>query len=189
MASPPVRAFVALELPDPIRSEVAALIARAQQQAPVPLPWVAAEKLHLTLAFLGACASAALARLEGTLAQRLAGHRPVALALGGPGLFPGPQRPAVLWVGIDGEGLAALQGAVAGACREAGLPLEDRPFVAHLTCARVRTRGPPGALAAFWSAQRVPRAGWVQQQVSLMRSDPGPGGTVYRATSRVALDG
>jgi 2'-5' RNA ligase len=183
-----VRAFVALELPEPVRQALAALVARARLDAPGTLSWVAEEKLHLTLAFLGACAPERLEVLARHLETRLAEEPALPLSLATPGLFPGPARPAVLWVGVGGgERLALLQQRVERLCDGAGLPVEVRPFVAHLTCARVRRQGPAGALAAHWLPLPVDPTRWAQSSVSLLRSDPGPGGARDSAMATVAL--
>lgn len=98
---------------------------------------VAREKIHLTLAFLGAIDAAALERARG-IGSRLR-FEPFDLVLDRVGSF----RPArVAWAGFTqvpeplrevAEGLAVL---LCGA----GIELEDRRFVPHVTLAR-RIRG------------------------------------------------
>ena len=64
---------------------------------------------------------------------------PFTLSLTGPGCFPQRQRPRVLWVGLAPEAhLTQLAVAVQGAILACGLPVEERPFSAHITLARLR---------------------------------------------------
>ena len=128
-----MRLFIAIELPAEIKS------ALSQLRRDLPgARWVAAEKIHLTLAFLGEVEEAQVAQLAAELARI---HLPpFTLALTGPGCFPHRQRPRVLWVGLAPQPLLTqLAAAVQGALLVCGFPLEERPFSAHLTLARLKS--------------------------------------------------
>ena len=123
------RAFVALTLPEPIRSEL------VLTQMALPLPRrVPPGNLHLTLAFLGELTHPALDEVHGALsALRAPGFD---LRLRGLGLFGG-KRPRNLHAGVVPEpALEHLQAKVVRAVRNAGVPLEARRFVPHVTLAR-----------------------------------------------------
>jgi 2'-5' RNA ligase len=143
-AERPLRLFVALDLPDDVRATLAGLGAAADQDVWRP---VAAEALHLTLAFLGARPPGDVAAIEPVLAAEAGGPAP-RLALAGALLLP-PRRPRVLTVGLDDpEGtLAGLQARVSAGLAQAGVYTpETRPFRAHVTVARLRPRArAPGA--------------------------------------------
>jgi 2'-5' RNA ligase len=79
------------------------------------LRWVRAESVHITLTFIGEVAESQ--PVEDALARcRPANTR---LELGGLGLFPGPRRPSVFWMGcVDPEQeIGRLQAEVAHALR------------------------------------------------------------------------
>jgi RNA 2',3'-cyclic 3'-phosphodiesterase len=109
--------------------------------------WLKPEDLHLTLHFLGSVEPEA----EGILWA--------ALGQGGLGIrceqpfdrfhhFPTPERPRVEAVGAA-EAVSSLQDlwvALAVRLKEAGLPVESRPYVPHVTLARFRTAPPLEAL-------------------------------------------
>jgi len=184
---PRVRAFVALELPEQVRGELARVI-DITAGLPGKLALVPPEKLHLTLAFLGPREPERLERLGDALRVIARAHSGFELELGGPGVFPAPTRPSVLWIGLrQSPALHGLQAAVDAACRAHGWILEDRAFQAHLTCARVKFAGPSGALASAWQRIEVTPVRWRADSLSLMRSDSGPGGARYTAIARLPL--
>jgi 2'-5' RNA ligase len=139
-----LRLFVGLRVGPAARAPLAREAARwAREDAalrPTPEP-----DLHLTLAFLGATAPSRVPALGAALAPIAARHAPLPVSYLGLGAFPSRQRAHVLWVGVESEpasALALLAGDVHGALRTLGMRLEERPFHAHVTLARVR-RGAP----------------------------------------------
>ncbi len=97
------------------------------------------------------------------------------LRLAGGGRFGPPRRPQVMWVGLDGDvrPLTDLARALADAARALDLPVEDRPFRAHLTVGRWRPRQPAdGALPSLLADYRG--AAWPVTKVRLLESHLGP---------------
>jgi RNA 2',3'-cyclic 3'-phosphodiesterase len=147
------RLFVALDLPD------AVVEALATWRAPLlrgsdELRAVAPEALHVTLCFLGAKPEAAIAPLAELVQECAAGAAGgvAGLAFGEPLWLP-RRRPRVLAVALeDRHGqLAALQARLVERLAEGGWhDPETRPFLPHVTVARVRDRAAPPvrALAA-----------------------------------------
>lgn len=99
---------------------------------PVPPPnW------HVTLRFVGHIDQVPYERWLAALDQApLPG--PFEVRVGGFGAFPRPARATVLWLGVEGDGLASLAAVVDDAAAAASLGHEERPFRAHLTLARIR---------------------------------------------------
>jgi 2'-5' RNA ligase len=134
----PVRAFVALKLGDEIESAIAQLI--DELRAPDDgVRWVARRNLHLTLKFLGSAVDAAklppFARALDAIAARTP---PLELRASGTGAFPDLRRPRVVWVGIEGDGLADLARRIEQAAAEFGFERERRPWSGHVTIGRVK---------------------------------------------------
>ena len=144
----PVRGFVAVLLPDGVRSRLAATAAELRARAP-GLAWVRAENLHLTLRFLGDVGARGARARAGGGPGRSDGDGPFHRSRsGGLGGFPSTRAPRVVWAGVvaGGEGLRALHAALDAALVARGIPGEGRAFHPHVTLARARDpRGGRGA--------------------------------------------
>ena len=120
------------------QKRIAAVIDRGEKA----LTWVAVDRMHLTLVFLGEVPDVLAARLVEAMAAPIV-HPPFEIAIGGIGVFP-PERarkpPRVLWIGVahGAEPTIALQQAVVARLAAAGASIEDREFHPHLTLARWR---------------------------------------------------
>jgi 2'-5' RNA ligase len=129
---------------------------------------VAADNLHLTLAFLGSVDAGARACLE-RAAEALRGE-PFTLRFDRAGWFP---RPKVFWLGCPDTPapLAALVEGLRSAQRGCGLEPEARPWAAHLTLARKVARRP----------RPLPFAPveWPVARFALVESHTGPEGVRY----------
>ncbi|MES1241658.1 MAG: RNA 2',3'-cyclic phosphodiesterase [Acidobacteriota bacterium] len=148
-----MRLFVALEVPEAVRRELARRVAGLRERLP-RARWVDPEMVHLTLLFLGETPADKVPALSAKLREAFANHPPMTLRLSGGGTFP-PKRPArVAWVGLDApEELAAVQAdAVAAAVEAVGFEPEDRPFKSHVTLARCEPNWPRDAAEKFAAA-------------------------------------
>ena len=138
-----VRAFVALEIPEPIGGTLALYLDLCRAAAPA-FRWVPPASLHLTLRFLGSVSPDVLDGLRSGLG-RLDG-RAFRLRLDGIGTFGGRAAPRVIWIDLreGAEQAAALAALVETACQAAGMEPEARRFRGHVTLARARAaRGSP----------------------------------------------
>ena len=123
-----------------------------------------AEKIHLTLAFLGEVAaerSAEVAAAGGALRVR-----PFELAFDILGWFRGAR---VAWIGCSQPAveLLHLQAALAADLRDRGFVLDDRPFAPHVTLARKIRRSVPRT--------SIPPIAWPVREVALVQSGEGTG--------------
>ena len=103
---------------------------------------------------------------------------PMTLRLAGAGRFGSTRRPQVFWAGLDGDVRAVTELArrLADAARALHLPVEDRPFRAHLTLGRWRHRQPAdGGLPERLADYRGPA--WPVTEVRLLESHLGPAPT------------
>ncbi len=126
------RLFVALDLPKPVGWRLGQLIA----SPPRGVRSVRPVQVHLTLHFLGDVADSTHAVLTDALAS--VAHAPFALEIRGTGVFPARGRPTVLWAGVaDSAPLTALHAAIGDALESCGVAIERRPYVPHVTLARL----------------------------------------------------
>src|SRR6186713_1702093 len=139
-----MRLFIAVELDERVRSEAGRVVdmlrRRAASLAPrARLTWVTADRMHLTLRFIGAADEARLAELHRALEPPVE-TPPFTLSVEGTGAFPSKGPPRVLWAGLQ-EGrdhLLVLERELTARLSAIGIPPEDRPYSPHLTLARVR---------------------------------------------------
>ena len=186
-----MRLFFAAELDDTIAQELESAITPLRALEP-GLAWVAPEKRHLTLRFLGDVDEESLPTLLQLTDRLAATHRPFDMELGGIGGFPNVRRARVLWCGVEQEPrLELLHHDLELALETAGYELEGRPFRPHVTVARVRApldveRGRALARAArkiaFSATQHV-------AALTLFDSVLGPSGARYRRVHAATLGG
>jgi 2'-5' RNA ligase len=134
--SPQARLFVALDLPDAVREQIAAWQAEALSD-PALRP-MRADSLHVTLCFLSHHPEKAIPRI-GALLEQLE-PRPVELRFE-PDSSPIPKgRPRLYAIGGRSESAAALQAELAERLSAEGFyEPEKRGFWPHVTVARVRS--------------------------------------------------
>jgi 2'-5' RNA ligase len=177
------RLFVALELPDAAREALDRWRASAVSGMP-GLRLVRPEDLHATLCFLGSRPVGEIEQIAAACGV-VAGEPPLESSFGEPLWLP-RRRPRVLAVSLqdDGGALARLQSTLSAALIAGGwYAPESRPFLAHVTAARVAgdARVRPLALAA-------PPAGAIRcSRVTLYRSRLSPGGARYEPLTAVEL--
>ena len=184
------RTFLALELPDTIKTVLRRRIERLAHALP-DVRFVDVAGLHLTLAFLGELDNAQLAAVTDAAEETASAHAPFTLRLARLGTFGSPRSPRVIWVGLAGEvaQLGALQSSLAEALAARGFPREARPFAPHLTLARIKKPLSDDALAALARLQGepAPDATWLADALSVMKSELLRPAARYTALSRWPL--
>jgi 2'-5' RNA ligase len=129
---------------------------------------------HVTLRFLGEVDPE---RQEAALS---AGRRaamlgaPFEMALESIGYFPDGRRPHTLWIGTGAGGtqLVTLARQLTDELAKEGFAAEERPFVPHLTIARIKGRLSSRTLDALHGAMRPPECRLIVESFALMESRP-----------------
>jgi RNA 2',3'-cyclic 3'-phosphodiesterase len=177
------RLFVALELPPDARDALdrwrTAALAGASG-----LRLVRGEDLHATLCFLGSRPSGEIDEI-GAACGVVAGEPAVESAFGEPVWLP-RRRPRVLAVSLEDAGgaLARLQAVLSAALVAGGwYAAESRPFLAHVTVARVARDARVEAL----SLPGLPSGAVACSRVTLYRSRLSPAGARYEPLTVVEL--
>lgn len=183
-----VRTFVAVEVPEEVRSQIHQAMEPLRQALP-GVRWVAGQNLHLTVKFLGNLERERLDRVLSVTSQKAEAFGPFALSFSGLGAFPNERHPRVVWVGVaEGSGpLTALQGAIEAALVEAGFPKEDQPFRPHLTVGRARSKQPIRGAEEALRRVGVRSDARMVDCITVFGSDLTPQGPVYTALGRYRL--
>jgi 2'-5' RNA ligase len=188
-----IRAFVALELPEGVRRELAGL-QKQLAEAGKGVKWVRPEGIHLTLKFLGSVEEDRIEAITQAMEAAAASCGALRLKLKGVGAFPGLARPRVVWVGLvgDTERLGLLQRELETRLAALGWAPEARPFAPHLTLGRVKepVRGKSPLAEAILRLSGVePEGDFEAAELVLFRSELKPGGAVYTKLRSVRLRG
>ncbi len=184
-----MRLFVAMDIPEDVRSAIGVLIARLRplcQNA----RWVRVEGVHVTLKFIGETPPEKAEAIKSGLAA-IPPRAPISVDFRGLGFFPNERRPRVLWAGVEaGHELAALADAVDIALAPLGIPKEDRAFSLHLTLARFESpRGLDALHAAIQKAGPVEFGRSLAQEFHLYQSVLKRGGAEYTRLSTFSFSG
>jgi RNA 2',3'-cyclic 3'-phosphodiesterase len=138
-----IRCFIAIELPEELKRELAKLQSQLKAANQASVKWVDTRGIHLTLKFLGNVDVNRIPAIVKTIAQSRQGIAPFHLEVAGTGVFPGPKQPRVAWVGLRGDVqiLLRLQERIESALVPLGFASEARSFTPHITLGRVRPEG------------------------------------------------
>jgi len=102
--------------------------------------WVNPGSIHLTLKFLGHTPKDITDDINKVISKVVSKHSNIVLNINGTGCFPIPEKPRVLWLGVDGEVklLQALVKEINVELEKMGFPIDEKEFIPHITFARVK---------------------------------------------------
>lgn len=182
-----IRAFIAVTLAPAVGEEIAKIQA-VLKDAQGDIRWTRIEGMHLTLKFLGDITQAQVEPILTALRATLSNQPSFPVQANGLGAFPHLKRPKVLWAGLRGEGLVALQEKVESALVTLDFPREERGFTPHLTLGRVRSlRGWEQVLAVVRKHEQIQFGKSVVDHITLYQSTLRPDGAVYSPLGTVPL--
>ncbi len=190
----PIRSFIAIELPEALKAELSRLQAQLKSGEQPGVKWVDPYHIHLTLKFLGNVVPNRLDEITIAMAAAVPEIAPFNLEVSELGAFPNLRRVQVVWLGISGEvdKLKQLQQNLEVSLAALGFTPESRPFVPHLTLARMRDQVNPdqrqsmGQLIANTSFKTTTNNIKVES-ISLMRSQLTREGAIYSQISSARL--
>lgn len=201
-----IRTFLAVELADDLRNQIALiqqdLRQRLLRDSPqdIRITWVQPSSIHLTMKFLGDTDEHLIEPLREAIERAMTGHRIVHIPIERLGIFPRLQQPRVLWVGPseqweqgdDAMRLTALHRVVEDCCSSLGFAPEGRPLSPHLTLARIKEgeRHVGQALATSGAMDRPISLGSLTvESIVLIKSELRPTGSVYTKLWEVRMGG
>jgi len=189
-----IRSFIAIELPDELKTKLDQLEAQLKSGQQLPVKWVNPDSIHLTLKFLGNIAADRTGEITRAMEEAARTVPPFYLEVKGMGVFPNLRRVQVAWVGIAGEvaKLVELQQRIDSNLARLGFAPESRPFTGHLTLARMRDQASPDERQRFGQLIAETRFEedytFTVEAINLMRSQLGRTGAVYSRIGLVRLE-
>ena len=193
-----IRAFLAVQLSEPLRATLAGIQSDLKRRMTydlsreVSMSWVRPASMHLTVKFLGDIDEGLVTPLHDAIADSLRQHPAMQIPLDGLGVFPRLQQPRVLWIGPSEQWeqseeamkLQKIHRSIEVCCGLLNLAPDTRPLSAHLTLARIKA-------GHHRAGQALARSGVMDRPVALnslpvdaitlMRSELKPTGSVYTA--------
>lgn len=180
-----IRAFIAIDLSPDIQRQLDEVLQNYRAQLPnIPIRWVAAANIHLTLKFLGDVSLSNLNILTEMIQKEVSNHHQFDISVGGSGAFPNMRQPRVVWIGVEAPPeLTAIQNGIEMTTARLGYIREERAFSPHLTLGRVSRNATSQDVKAISKALETTRVGFLGatcvEEVHLYRSDLQPSGAVY----------
>jgi 2'-5' RNA ligase len=188
-----MRLFVACETGPAVADAAAALIvnlqARVVRLAPhARLTWVAKERLHFTVRFIGQIDPGQLPALRDALSMPLR-LPPFDAVVQGVGVFPDRRPPRVIWAGLrSGASEMATLAHQVNARIEALVGGDPAPLRPHLTLARVKEPQGLRAQALLAGLEDVPLGVTRVDAVTLFESRQSGSGLQYLPLVKTALE-
>ncbi len=176
------RIFTAIDISDQTRTKVADYIEYLRGEFPqVRVGWERAEKLHLTLKFLGDIDESQLENLIEAVenaAKQISNFR---LQISETGVFPSKRNARILWLGVrgDAENLQKLNKILEIECEKAGFAKEKRDFKAHLTIARLREPHKSKELVQKHLENEFEAVEFETKEITIYESKLLPKGSIY----------
>ena len=180
-----IRAFIAIDLSAEIQQRLDEVTHNYKNQlANIPIRWVPAVNIHLTLKFLGDVSLSNLNMLMDMIQAEVSSHHQFDISVGGSGAFPNNRQPRIIWVGVEAPAeLAAIQNGIEGTTGRLGYTREERAFSPHLTLGRVSRNATSQDVKLISKTLDTARIGFLGatcvEKVHLYRSDLQPTGAVY----------
>jgi RNA 2',3'-cyclic 3'-phosphodiesterase len=173
-----MRAFVAVDLP----------------ALDGPVPDGLRPEDHVTLQFFEELPVERVPAVVAAMSEAASASGPFELEIRGVGAFPTTRRPRVVWagVGIGSPELRAVVDRLRTALSARGFPMESRPFIPHLTLARIRSLRDAAWAQRFLTEPEHSTRVWARGKVSevvLKESELLPTGARHTIRERVALRG
>jgi 2'-5' RNA ligase len=184
-----IRSFIAFDIDS---EEILREVSKVQKklaESGGDLKLVASSNIHLTIRFLGSISSSDVDRIFHEMEE--VAFSPFDVEVSGVGVFPSPNRPRVIWAGLQ-KGADEL--------RDIFLQLEprlqslgftpERRFSSHLTLARVRSARNSTQLINFITLLKNHRFGLLRlSSLKLKKSVLTPKGPIYSTLREVSDEG
>lgn len=188
----PARLFVAIDVGDAVRAEVARVIKILGDRmeaatTPPKITWVKPAALHLTLRFIGEVEETAVPAVCDRLAPPV-NMSPFVVEWRGLGAFPSARHPRALWLGVI-AGAAQLGALEAEVSRRltGSVDLEARPLLPHLTLGRIKMTGAGVEWPKALQAVEVRGVQSLVDRITLFRSELSSRGPHYTGLTSAPL--
>jgi 2'-5' RNA ligase len=185
----PLRLFVAVDVPEDVKTALAGAVAPFRDRIPGGR-WTRSDGWHVTLKFLGSTWPRLVEEVRRAVRAAAQATGPFQTNLTQVGVFPSPGRARVVWAGLaDPQGRFSQIVTQLDDLLEEDFAPENRAFTPHLTLARLN---PPRKVTEFAPdlvGAAVPSRPFVVDRLVLYRSHLSPHGARYEPLASEPLEG
>lgn len=185
------RIFTAIDISDETRLKASNYLEKLKSEFPnVRVGWDKAEKLHLTLKFLGDINEIQLENLSEAVADTARQTSNFEIQIAETGVFPSKRNARVLWLGVrDDQGsLLKLNEMLEEQCSKRGFAKETRAFKAHLTIARLREPQKSAELIKKHLSENFDAEKFTVSAISIYESQLLKSGSIYSIVSKHKIE-
>lgn len=176
------RLFIALKLPQEIREEIAS-ITRSIYKGTENKHWEPAEKLHLTVKFLGNVDENRTNDIIESFTDAFSGIRMIRTSYDKFGFF----LPKILWLGLNTEEhLFRLVDKIEENFSKLGFEKEKRKFKSHITLLRMK-EGPDREFINAFREYKFPETEFYIIEAAVIKSTLRPTGSIYTDIQKIIL--
>jgi 2'-5' RNA ligase len=179
------RAFIAIDLSEELIRKIHEISTGLHERlGDLPVRWIPAENVHLTLKFLGDVSETNVERLAEIIRRVAQAHDCFEISVGSLGVYPNARRPRVIWLGVEApQALLSIQRGIDQETSRLGYETKEQDFSPHLTIGRVSRGADYRELKAISGSLEAETVGFLGaarvEQVNLYRSDLKPTGAEY----------
>ena len=176
------RIFVAVDISEEARRAVKKYISELKREFPnVKVGWEKAEKLHLTLKFLGDSDEKQIGKIFEIAENISKSNSVLKLQIANPNAFLASRNAQVLWLGVDGdvEKLQKINSVLENECEKLGFK-KNKKFKPHLTIGRIRELKNSDDLVRKHLENKFEPAEFEVASIVFYESKLQPTGSVYR---------
>lgn len=145
---------------------------------------VETDNFHITLYFLGDQSEERVKKISQAAERAVDGWRKFNLTLDGLNAFPCKKFPRILVLNVKGGDLQNLRHRLGRELKTAGIEIDERPWHAHITLARIAS----GEISfAELEKIKIPAIEWPVASAELMQSHLNEAGAKYKIIKTFAL--
>lgn len=176
------RIFVAIDISEDARRVTEKYISELKTEfSNVKVGWEKAEKLHLTLKFLGDLNEIQIGSLFEIVQNISKSNSNLKFRIAKTGAFPASRNARVLWLGVDGdvEKLQEINSILENECEKFGFK-KNKKFKPHLTIGRIRELCGSQTLVEKHLENKIEPIEFEVSSIVIYESELQPTGSIYR---------
>lgn len=180
-----MRSFIAIELPEEIKSEIFHKFEDIQESGLVIGNFSEKDKFHLTLKFIGDISEEQLEKIQKKLSEIK--FNKFETSIGKIGFFPDKDYVRVIWVELVSEELLELQKIIENKLNEIGISKDEKEFTSHITIVRVKKIKDKSLFSEKIKKINIKKTSFRVDNFYLMKSELKRNGPVYKTLEKFPL--